>query len=79
MLSLIVTGAGLLLKALGFVQWGESLVQRAQDNKAGMVAQRAADDEATVAAATKAARAGSEVAGESDAAVIADLKKDVQQ
>lgn len=77
MLSLVFTGLGLLFKAIGLVQWGEALVQRAQDRKTGMEQQKLADDEATVAAATKAAAIGSEVAGESDRAVIADLRKDV--
>ncbi len=67
---------GLLDSLLGLVL---GRVQRAEDKLQGMNDQKVADDAATLAAAIEGARAGSEVAGESDAAVIADLQKDVQR
>lgn len=77
MLSLLATGLGLLLKAMGLVSWGEALLKSAQDRKAGMDAQKLADDQATIAAAEGAARAQAIAAGQSDAAVTAALEKDV--
>lgn len=70
--------AGVIFKVV--LSWVTGLItgriQRAQDRLQGMKDQKAADDQATIEAATKAARAGSEVAGESDSEVVNDLSKD---
>lgn len=60
----------------GLIGWIGKAIGSANDKLTGMKQQKAADDAATVADAVRAARAGSEVAAETDEQVRADLKGD---
>ena len=76
MLSLIVTGLGFVTKLLGLADLAAKLFDKAQTIKGGQVQQQNADLNATVAADARAGALSSQVAGESDADVRADLQKD---
>lgn len=73
-LTIILGLAGSVLS--GLLGWVGKAIGSAQDKLTGMKQQKAADDAATVADAVRAARAGSEVASETDEQVRADLSKD---
>lgn len=58
-----LTLIGLGLKLLGFADLAQRMFEKADARKRGMDEQKAADDRATVDAAVRGARIGSEVAG----------------
>lgn len=76
MLSAILTGLGLLSKLLGLSTLAAQLFEKAQARRAGMQEQQNKDLTATNRVDQQAAAASGQVAGESDAQVRADLKKD---
>jgi hypothetical protein len=76
MLSLLLTGLGFVTKLLGFADLAVTLFGKAELRRAGQVQQRNADLSATIEADARAALSTSQVAGESDSEVRADLTKD---
>lgn len=76
MLSGIFTVLGVVSKLLGLADFAEKMFQRAQDRRQGMLDQKAADNQATVDAATEGQKAAGRIAGESPAQVREDLKND---
>ena len=76
MIAGIFTVLGLVSKLLGFAQFGEAMLKSAQDRRQGMQQQKAADDAASVSAASKGQQQAGQVAGESAAQVRDDLKND---
>jgi hypothetical protein len=76
MLSLILTGLGLVSKLLGLADLAAKLFDKAEARKVGMIQQQNADLGASVKADAKAAATSGQVAGESDAEVRVDLQKD---
>ena len=79
MIAGIFTVLGLVSKLLGFAQFGEAMLKSAQDRRAGMAQQKAADDAASVAAAAKGQQQAGQVAGESAAQVRQDLSGDFRK
>jgi len=76
MLSLVLSGLGLVTKLLGFADLAATLFGKAEARRAGLIQQQNADLNATIKADAMAAASSGQVAGESDAEVRADLKKD---
>jgi uncharacterized protein YdbL (DUF1318 family) len=76
MLSLIFTGLGFVTKLLGLADLAAKFFDKAEARKDGMIQQQNAGLAATVTADANAAAVSSQLAGESDAQVRADLQKD---
>lgn len=75
MMSAIASGLGILLKVMGLADWATKMFEYAQAKRTGEVIQKGKDDAATVKADEQGAAIDNQVAGQSDAAVAADLSR----